>query len=355
MSPADPDASPILVIGNGRSGTTLLRMMLCAHPRIHLTQEASFWLWEPQWRGRSAPDWLGFYVGGFSYRWLRQDPRPLLAGLPAPFGMQHRRDFYRAVMKARAAEHGKPRFGDKTPGHSANLARVFEDFPDARVIRMVRDPRWTVRSMGRMPWSTANLVAASLLCRMEHKQVAPFRDRILEVKLEELLAEPRTTMERVLEFVGEGWSDQVLDHAAHAPDDLPPVPWFQAASGPRESKRPYAAFGSLELRLTEFLNRRAMRDHGYVRQEVEREPGRLRMFNPQAAAGAALVRGAARLRPLPLDRGPDAEAGEAPGRLRGSPVQGAGPAPESPGLGPLPRLRDAGPSAPARGLGGGAA
>ncbi len=277
MSPADPDASPILVIGNGRSGTTLLRMMLCAHPRIHLTQEASFWLWEPQWRGRSAPDWLGFYVGGFSYRWLRQDPRPLLAGLPAPFGMQHRRDFYRAVMKARAAEHGKPRFGDKTPGHSANLARVFEDFPDARVIRMVRDPRWTVRSMGRMPWSTANLVAASLLCRMEHKQVAPFRDRILEVKLEELLAEPRTTMERVLEFVGEGWSDQVLDHAAHAPDDLPPVPWFQAASGPRESKRPYAAFGSLELRLTEFLNRRAMRDHGYVRQEVEREPGRLRL------------------------------------------------------------------------------
>lgn len=278
MTAVDPDASPIFVVGNGRSGTTLLRMMLCAHPRIHLTHEGSFWLWEDHWsRDADARGYLDFFVRTFSFRWLMLDPRPLLRGLPAPLEMRHRRDFYRAAMKARAAEHGKERFGDKTPGHSGNLARIFEDFPDARVIRMVRDPRWTVRSMGRMPWSTANLVAASLLCRIEHKQVAPFRDRILEVKLEDLLAEPRAEMERVLEHVGEPWSDDVLDHAAHAPDDLPPVPWFAAASGPRRSTRPYAAFEPLELRLVEFLNRRAIADHGYARQPLPREPGRLRV------------------------------------------------------------------------------
>src|SRR5229473_3096029 len=30
---------PIFVVGTGRSGTTLLRFMLCAHPRIYITHE----------------------------------------------------------------------------------------------------------------------------------------------------------------------------------------------------------------------------------------------------------------------------------------------------------------------------
>lgn len=278
MTAVNPDASPIFIVGNGRSGTTLLRMMLCAHPRIYLTHEASFWTWEEVWpREDDARGYLDFFVRTFSFRWLKLDPRPLLEALPSPFAIEDRKALYLAAMKAKAAEQGKPRFGDKTPNHSASLARIFEDFPDARVVRMVRDPRWTVRSLGRMPWSTTNLVAASFMCRMEHDQVQPFVDRILQVKLEELLEQPRAVMERVLVHVGEEWSDQVLDHANHVPDDLPPVPWFRAASGPRTAERPYAPFGPLETRLVEFLNRRCMRDCDYPRQPLEREPGRLRL------------------------------------------------------------------------------
>ena len=280
MNPLDPAASPIFVVGNGRSGTTLLRMMLCAHPRIYLTHEASFWLWEGLWSRADDPrGYLDFFIRSFSFRWLKLDPRPLLKALPEPCRTEDRRTLYLAAMAAKAKAAGKVRFGDKTPSHSGNLARIFEDFPDARVIRMVRDPRWTVRSMGRMPWSTANLVAASFLCRMEHEQVRPFRDRILEVKLEELIEQPRTVMERVLQHVGEHWSEQVLDHAAHGPgaDDLPPVPWFQAASRDRSPMRDYAAFGPVETRLVERLNRRCMADHGYERRPLEQEPGRLRV------------------------------------------------------------------------------
>ena len=51
------DERPIFVVGASRSGTTLLRMMLCAHPRIHLTMEASFYVWGglyPAWRDPDA-------------------------------------------------------------------------------------------------------------------------------------------------------------------------------------------------------------------------------------------------------------------------------------------------------------
>ena len=36
----NPERSPIFVVGTGRSGTTLLRFMLSAHPRIYITHEA---------------------------------------------------------------------------------------------------------------------------------------------------------------------------------------------------------------------------------------------------------------------------------------------------------------------------
>ena len=50
------------------------------------------------------------------------------------------------------------------------------------------------------------LLAVELL-----QQVEPFEDRMLRVRLEDLLAAPRDTMSKVLEFVGEPWDDAVLD------------------------------------------------------------------------------------------------------------------------------------------------
>ncbi|MBW1877246.1 MAG: sulfotransferase [Deltaproteobacteria bacterium] len=277
-----PERSPIFVIGTGRSGTTLLRMMLCAHPRIYLTHEASFYVWESvfPWK-RGAEAFLRWYAHSFSFRWLRVAAEPVLQGLSRPLTREHISDLYTAVMRAKAAEHGKVRFGDKTPSHAGNLPRLFADYPDARVIRIVRDPRGMLRSLSRMPWGTRSIVAGSMLCGTERRQVAPFRDRILEIRLEDLLEAPRETMEQVLGHVGEPWSDQVLDHAAHLPvgDDLPPVPWFQSAAtklGPPVKR--WHDYDAREIRLLEYLNRKTMERFGFPPSELAREPGRLSVF-----------------------------------------------------------------------------
>jgi len=278
-----PEESPIFVIGTSRSGTTLLRMMLCAHPRIYLTHEASFYLWESNFplKRRGAEACAEHYVRSFSFRWLRLDPRPLLRALPRPMTRADLRGLYTAVMREKAAQYGKVRFGDKTPNHSGHLARIFEDYPDARAVRIVRDPRGVVRSLGRMPWCSPSLVACALLAEAERRQTAPFRDRILEIRLEDLLSEPRATMEQVLEHVGEPWSDQVLDHTSHLPDpdDLPPMPWFQRATGQRRAPEvPWKGLAPAEVRLVERMTRKSLEDGHYPPAPLDAEPGRLAVF-----------------------------------------------------------------------------
>ena len=277
-------AAPIFVVGTGRSGTTLLRFMLCAHPRIYLTHEASFYVWEwmyPKRAPRRA--FLEYFFRTSSFRWMRLDPDRVLDGLPDPLPPERIGEAYAAVMREKAAQYGRPRFGDKTPSHAAHLGRIFADFPDAKVIHIQRDPRGTVVSLSRMPWASASLYANAAFCEIERRQVAPFRDRLLQIRLEDLLGDSRRTMGRVLDFVGEPWDDAVLDHARNIPDphDMPPLPWLESAA--RDRGAPAAQWSSLtpvQLRLVEHVSRFILRDAGYERAQLppEQEPSRLAIY-----------------------------------------------------------------------------
>lgn len=276
MTAPDPDSPPIFVVGTGRSGTTLLRMMLCAHPRIHLTHEGSFYIWQALFpKKHDGEALLRHYVQSASFRWLHVDPRPLLDALPKPVSREEAHRFFTLTMQAASASYGKPRWGDKTPNHANHLDLLYRDHPDARVVRIVRDPRATVRSFQRMPWATRSLLGATALCEMERKAVAPFRDRLLEVRLEDLSSDPRGTMEAVLDHVGEPWDDAVLAHHEHLPqpDDLPPVPWFQGAKKPlRPPREKGSPRDPAEERLLEWLHRRSLAEHGYAPTALAQEP-----------------------------------------------------------------------------------
>lgn len=284
LSVRSPDESPIFVIGTGRSGTTLLRQMLNAHPRIHITHEAGFYSYARHAPAHvSADEWLERFFQTYSFAYLGLDPDAIRAGLPRPLPRKDIVLAYKAVLKAKAAQKGRVRWGDKNPLDTHNLAQIFADFPDARVVYIMRDPRPTTHSFNRMPFGTSSILFNCLLCRVQFDHIQPFLDRIFEVRLEDLTKNTAPVLRDILTFVGEPWDDAVLDHVRHsATDDVPPLPWFVGATAEQPNTR--RSEGSWQdglapawIRLIERFNAQAMARYGYPRAVLKSEPGALSM------------------------------------------------------------------------------
>jgi hypothetical protein len=283
----DPDTSPIFVVGTGRSGTTLLRLMLNAHPRIYLTHEAAFYVggnFLP--RKASGSDWMELYFKSFSYAWLRLDPQVVRDEVakthPDGLARDERRIAYSALMRCMARRYDKPRHGDKTPFHATFLKAIFRDYPDARVVHILRDPRATVHSLSRMPWAPGSMILNNRYCRQIIRETRPFLDRIFEIRLEDLLGDAREVMRGVLEFVGEPWDDRVLDHTNHAPlEDTPPFPWLLTATKKRDAAPRTDWIDAIPpewIRQIEHRNRIYFEKYGYERAELAENPSRLARF-----------------------------------------------------------------------------
>lgn len=275
-----PDEAPIFIIGTGRSGTTLLRQMLNAHPRIHITHEACFYSAARHTPpGTPVREFLARYFETSSFAWLRLDPAAVLSDLPADLSNVPLPQVFRAIMRQKARQRGKVRYGEKNPLDTHNLAQIFSDFRDPRVVFIMRDPRPTTQSFNRMPFGTQSALINALICKVQHQHIQPYRDRILEVRLEDLATDGRAVMGNILRFVGEPWDDAVLDPVGRAPvDDVPPLPWFVGAtrelpSTAQSTQGWQERMDPAWIRWIERLNREAMDYYGYPRATLAREPG----------------------------------------------------------------------------------
>lgn len=270
-----PPAAPIFILGNGRSGTTLMRFMLNAHPDIYISEEVCYHFWLRNVHGSYQRRLYQFFQS-FNYAWLRMDPQDVLEGLPDPLDWPDAARVYLRILQCKAAQYGKSRYGEKGPLLTEELKQLFEQYPQARVIHMVRDPRAVVYSHFTMPWSTSSFIAANTMVWSNMHTLARYQDRVLTVKLETLLAAPEPELRRILDFIGLPWNARVLQHVNHLPEnDGIPFPWLMEASKrPRQKALSWSeAIPPAWIRLTESWNRKAMQDHGYQPLALAREPG----------------------------------------------------------------------------------
>lgn len=204
--------SPILIGGVPRSGTTLFRAMLNAHPHIHSGPERK--LFAPL--VRSQQSW--WEVFGPSLQGANVDRATLDAAAGA---------YLRTLLQRTTPPGQRPT--EKTPNillFANELARML---PDATFIHVVRDGRAVAASLVRQEWVdpktgqrlafTQSIEAAIRYWKQYLLQVTPqlaaLRGRCIEVRYERLVRTPEAELRRVLDFLREPWDPAVLQHHLH--------------------------------------------------------------------------------------------------------------------------------------------
>lgn len=176
-----------------------------------------------------------------------------------------------ACFALNARNQGKTRWGDKRPSHAWNLNAIFDLFPDARYVNVVRDPRACVASMNRVGWSWGGVESATEMWQRATVSAEAWRRRLpaeqyLDVRYEELVKDPKGILREVCAFLGldPAGIDAMLEY--HQDPDRPTGTPFTEISKPvsTESLDSWAErLTGTDLALIEGVLGEEMRRHGY--------------------------------------------------------------------------------------------
>jgi len=230
--------SPIFIVGANRSGTTLLRLILNAHSRIAIPDELIYW--NTYMAGKRVETWRNPDLSTIAYTRFVQDflekrsdslPGIDVATLEQRILQSEQKDLrepYRLTLEAWVQHHGKKRWGEKTPGNLFFADVLYEMFPSARFIYMVRDPRAGVASMQRVKLFPDDVIF-NALNRRKHattgRQIletnVPANQRTT-VRYEDLVATPEPVVQRLCDFLQEPYEPEMLRFHRNAEQYMTP-------------------------------------------------------------------------------------------------------------------------------------
>jgi hypothetical protein len=217
------------VVGVGRSGTTLLRLMLDAHPELAIGPETQF-----------VPDLIHVddpveaIIGSRTWDDFRLDPDEFARRASDQELAGVLRSFYSLY----AESQGKSRWGEKTPGYVKNMDSIATVLPEARFIHLLRDGRDVAlsrraRRMGadKPMAKTANLWKR----RIEDARVQArgLEGRYMELRYEDLVAAPEPELRRICELIELEFDPAMLSHADGASQRLAELGDLTAEGGRR--------------------------------------------------------------------------------------------------------------------------
>ena len=289
----------IFVVGNSRSGTTMMGRILGKHRSVYTFGELHFFgqLCAPPFSSKVGEREIetlasqlfciqreGYRTHGNPRRFLRE-AQTFLEGLtPSP---ETRGGLFEAFLRHEAAANDRTLPCDQTPRNVFYIADILQLYPNARIINMIRDPRdvllsqkrkWKRRFLGGsdMPmketlrdWMNYHPITISHIWRTAVTAAEQFlqHDRVISVYFEELLVHPEETVKRLCDFAGIPYTPamlQVPQVGSSVAEDQPQ----QLGINPHRTHRWHSdttagALSSAEIYLNQKINASLMKKHSY--------------------------------------------------------------------------------------------
>lgn len=258
------DSRAIFVVGSPRSGTSALAWALAQHPELATGPEMDFPYWlsllieadEPE--ENSKLDKLGAIERVFQDSKRRED------------GWLAKNEVSRAEFMAALGRgldgliterFGGKRWIDSTPAVAIACNKVGQLFPNAQFVHILRDGRATVSSMINSGFDVRVAKDFDFACKTwalyaksAHEYSLAEPERCIEVRHEDMVADPAGAMNRVLPFLGSepheavverlqrgrinsSWGNQADGDVAKMKDHsvVPSAPWLSWSRGQRSS------------------------------------------------------------------------------------------------------------------------
>ena len=239
----DMAGRPVFVCGVHRSGTTLVRNLLDGHPALAvLPSEGSFYTNHRRHLSRLDPaSWQRFMAGEWCRRlanpinqppyWLigRSSPAespsvefvrsiagwwPAIAAALSPrvsaWPLTVIALAYASRSRERVDGEDVTRWVEKTPTNEQFLSDIWHDFPEAKVVHVVRDPVAVIvsrKAMEQRATGGFGAVRSALADLAESYRIAEAqrtgndRGRYRLIRFEDLLESPKATVDRLAEFL----------------------------------------------------------------------------------------------------------------------------------------------------------
>lgn len=204
-------ADPVFVLCNGRSGSTLLRFLLDAHPDLACPPETNL----PSLCGQLATVWS--LIEGAPLAQDRGDKPPEIPDA-AISGIRETMD---RMVGSYLERRGKKRYCDKSLGTAGLAELLLRVYPDAQFICLYRHPAdviasgleacpWGLNGYGFDPYiasTPGNAVLALARFWADNTAITlaaeeRFPDRCTRVRYEDLVTDPEGTADDVFRFLG---------------------------------------------------------------------------------------------------------------------------------------------------------
>lgn len=234
----------IFVVGNSRSGTTMLGSILGNHSQVYTFGELHFFEQLVPADKLSCPNFLtdnkkismlhrlftssrdGLFEPVVNGRYKDEVSRFISDG-----SVLNALELYEKFLEHETSRNRKSISCEQTPRYLFSIEEIFKNLPNAKVVCMVRDPRdvllsqkhrWKRRRLsgGNMPWiwvarswanyhpyTSSRIWASAARIALECAHHPRFRI----VKYEDLLCNPEITMKSICDFVDLGYEESMLN------------------------------------------------------------------------------------------------------------------------------------------------
>ena len=212
------------IVGAPRSGTTLLRLMLDAHPDMAIPAETGIFLTlaaaaENEGLPATADQLWAMLTGHFTWRDTGLDAAEFRSKLAAQ-GKFSLGEGLRSFFQMYAARHGKTRWGEKSPLHCHHLALIQETLPEAHILHLIRDGRAVAASL-REVWFSPSDDAAELAAYwagavQAGRSGGKHCRHYMELRYEALVQQPRESLQDVCDFLELPFHQAMLNYHQNA-------------------------------------------------------------------------------------------------------------------------------------------